>query len=491
MSEGIVAAGHPVTAQAGVDVLRKGGNAIDAAIASVATSLVAEPLLTGLGGGGYMLIVEPPRDPVLLDFFIESPGRGLDLTQRSPLEPVTLSFGDAVQIVNIGASSVGVPGVASGLCTASECYGTIPLTELVAPAAVLARKGVAVTPEQENLFEILIPIIEATPEARKLLFPDDRLPVAGDLMRNPELGDALEIIGENGCEHFYKGEIAAKISDWILERGGAITREDLAAYETVEREPLRVRYHDREILLNPPPNAGGALIAYALGLLSTNEGAPTVVDLVRVMETVELQRTPEFVTGLAQPGFLKKFLSTNLGSTTHISVIDAKGCACSVTCTTGEGSAQVVSGTGVHLNNSLGEPDLSPLGFFTHPVGKRLPSMMAPTIALRDGQPEIVVGSAGSHRIRSAILQVLVNTIDYGLHPLEAVKAPRVHFSEGIVYVEPGIDVSELEASGNTVARFRRKSVFFGGAQAVTRDLSTGELHGAGDPRRGGTAILA
>jgi gamma-glutamyltranspeptidase/glutathione hydrolase len=170
-------------------------------------------------------------------------------------------------------------------------------------------------------------------------------------------------------------------------------------------------------------------------------------------------------------------------------VLDRDGLACSVTCTNGEGSGEVVPGTGLHLNNMMGEQDLSPLGFFTHPPGRRLPSMMAPTVVLGPGGvPELVLGSAGSNRIRSAIVQVIANTVDGGMDPREAVEAPRLHFEDGVVYHEPGAE--PRDAAGRVLAPFRERNLFFGGVQAVRRDAGTGRLTGAGDPRRGGAVVV-
>ena len=169
-------------------------------------------------------------------------------------------------------------------------------------------------------------------------------------------------------------------------------------------------------------------------------------------------------------------------------MIDRQGLACSVTCSNGSCSGVVVPGTGLHLNNMLGEQDLNPLGFHRHPAGRRLPSMMSPTVVLAGGAPELVLGSGGSNRIRSAILQTIVNVIDHGLAVDDAVRAPRVHFEDGVVYVEPGIDTSGLEGAGRTIARFRERNLFFGGVQAVERGPG-GEFWGGGDPRRGGAAL--
>jgi gamma-glutamyltranspeptidase/glutathione hydrolase len=488
---GVVAAGHPLTAEAGARVLREGGNAVDAAIASMLTSWVAEPLLTGPGAGGYMLVAAPGDEPVLLDFFVEAPGRGANPSRREPLEPVDVSFGDAVQVFNIGAASIGVYGNPAGICEAAQRFGTVALAELAAPAASLARHGVELTPMQAYVFEILAPILTSTDQSRALFCRDGGVLRSGERFRDPELGDAIERLGTEGAAAFYTGELGAAASDWVLERGGMLTREDLAAYSTIVREPVRVRYRDREVLTNPPPNAGGILLAYALALLERTAGPPGAAQLADVMRRAQHERTPEFVAGLPEPDFHGEFLASRLGSTTHISVLDGDGWACSVTCTNGEGSGQVVPGTGIHLNNMMGEQDLNPYGFFTFPPGRRLPSMMAPTLVLRDGEPELVLGSAGSNRIRAAILQVIVGVVDRGLDAAGAVEAPRLHWEDSVVYLEPGLDEAALEAAGHTLARFRAPNLFFGGVQMVERDLVTGAITGAGDPRRGGAAVAA
>jgi gamma-glutamyltranspeptidase/glutathione hydrolase len=489
-TSGVVAAGHPLTAAAGADVLRAGGNAVDAALAAMLTSFVAEPLLTGLGAGGYMLVAAPGVEPVLLDFFVSASGRGADLDCRAPLAPIDVSFGDAVQVFNIGASSCGVYGTPAGICVAAERFGTVPLAELAAPAAALARDGVTVNAEQAYVYEILVPIFSSTPEARALFMPDGRVPRAGDVMRDPAQADALERLGAEGAAPFYDGDIGAAISERVCERGGTLTRADLADYRAEPRAPVRVRYRGREVLTNPPPSAGGTLLAYALALLERSTGDPDPLALVQAMERAQEERTPAFLTGLAEPGFLERFMASRLGATTHISVLDGDGWACSVTCTNGEGSGIVVPGTGVHVNNMMGEQDLSPLGFFTHPPGRRLPSMMAPTVVLgTDGAPELAVGSAGSNRIRSALLQVIVNVIDRGMDAADAVNADRLHFEDGLVYAEPGIDASAIEAAGYRMSWFRDRNLFFGGCQAVERDPRTGALDGGGDPRRGGAVV--
>jgi len=499
---GVIAAGHPLTAEAGARVLREGGNAVDAAVAAMLASFAAEQLLTGLGAGGYMLVAGGGEAPVLLDFFVEAPsGRGAsgDVATGPPpaeLRAVDVSFGDAAQVFHIGPASCGVYGTPAGVCAAIERWGTVPLAELAGPAARLARDGIELNAGQAYIAKILADLLTSTPECAALWAPDGHVLKQGELLRNPELGDALLLLGEDGAEPFYRGEIAARVCDWMSAHGAALSSENLAGYSAIEREPVRMRYRDREVLTNPPPSAGGTLLAYALALLDRGPAPPGLGEVIAAMGAAQDERTAEFVEGLDDEGFLERFLARNLGSTTHISVLDADGRACSVTCSNGEGSGVVVPGTGIHLNNVMGEQDLNPLGFHRHPAGRRMPSMMAPTVVMLadrrshrspiGGQVELVLGSAGSNRIRSALLQTIVGVVDHGLPARAAVEAPRVHFEDGTLYAEPGVDLAGLTGP---IVEFHDLNLFFGGVQAVLR--RDGAIEGAGDPRRGGVAVRA
>jgi gamma-glutamyltranspeptidase/glutathione hydrolase len=489
---GVVAAGHPVTAAAGAEMLRAGGNAVDAALAAMFTSFVAEPMLTGLGAGGYMLVAQPGGEPELLDFFVEAPGRGRARdAPHAPLTAVEVDFGDAVQVFNIGASAAGAYGTVAGAAAASERYGSLPLSQLVAPAVHHARAGVEVNRQQAYLLEILGPICAATAEARALYQPAGRPPAVGEVHRDPVLADALERLGAEGPAPFYTGDVAAAVCAWLAERGGLLTPDDLAAYAAVVREPVRVAYRAYEVFTNPPPSAGGILLAHALHTLDRGPAPPDTQAIVAAMAAANEERTPAFLAELAEPGFLARFAASRLGSTTHISAVDGEGGACAVTCTNGEGCGEVVPGTGIHLNNMMGEQDLSPFGFFAHPPGRRLPSMMAPTLVRADGVPRLVLGSAGSNRIRSALLQVIIGVVDRGLGAQAAIEAERVHLEGDVVYAEPGVDTAAIEAEGRTLVRFTAPNLFFGGAQAVVRDPRSGLLDGGCDPRRGGAVAVA
>lgn len=471
-------------------MLRAGGNAVDAAIAAVLASLTAEPGLTGLGGGGYMLVAQPDGRSSLLDFFVEAPGAGADPARREELVPMPVDFGDVVQVFNAGPASVGTYGVPAGVCEAARRFGSLPLADLTAPAAALARTGVALNAQQAYVVGLLAQIVTSTPECARIYAPEGELLREGEVVRQPELADTLDRLGREGERPFYEGDIAAAVVEWLEPRGAMVTARDLAAYRAIDRVPLGVRYHGRDVVTNPPPSAGGILIAHALALLD-RDATPTSAQLVSAMAAAQAQRTPEFLEGLAEEGFGERFLASRMGSTTHISVIDGDGRGCGVTCSNGEGAGIVIPGTGIHLNNMLGEQDLNPLGFHRHPPGRRMPSMMSPTVVLADAGPEVVLGSGGSNRIRSAILQTIVGVVDGGLTIADAVSAPRLHFEDGVVYAEPGADLAGVEGAAHGVSRFRERNLFFGGVHAARRDPLTGGLAGGGDPRRGGSVVVA
>ena len=335
------------------------------------------------GAGGYLLVAGGDDEPTLLDFFVAAPGEGVDASDRAPLLPVDVSFGDAHQIFSVGPASVGVPGTPAGVAEAARRWGSVPLADLAAPAVALARAGVPVAPEQAYIFEILAPILRTTPEARAAFAPGGRALRTGERFAAPELADTIERLGADGAPPFYTGDLAAAAAEVVGAGGGLLTRADLAAYDAVARPPVRVGFRGREVLTNPPPSAGGILLALALGRLDRRPAPPSTADLVAVMEEAQAARDTDFVTGLAQEGFQERFLTASrLGSTTHVSVLDASGRACSVTTTNGEGAGVLVPGAGIHLNNVMGEEDLNPLGFFRDPPGRRMPSMMAPTVVL-------------------------------------------------------------------------------------------------------------
>jgi gamma-glutamyltranspeptidase/glutathione hydrolase len=503
-ARGAVAAGHPTTAEIGARVLAEGGNAVDAAVAAVLASFTLESALTGLGAGGFMIVGGAGEKPVVFDFFVAAPGMG-GHTRTGELEPVPVHFDSSTtQIFNAGAASCGVPGMAAGLEAVLTRFGSVPMSELVQPAARLARDGAPLNRQQAYVLRILEPIYTSTPEARAIYAPEGRYLGEGDLFRFPDLAVALERLGEEGATGIYEGEIADVIEGYVTERGGILSREDLAAYRVIERDPVMARFQGREILTNPPPSAGGILIARSLALLDRIWRSGTV-ELVEVMDMANRARAGEFAERLEDPYFADEFLSDasldlalassdRLGSTTHLAAIDCDGLCASVTCSNGTGSGMVVPGTGIHLNNMLGEEDLNPLGFHRHRPGVRIGSMMSPTLVADGSRVVAGLGSAGSNRIRSAVIQTTVNLLAHSMPPQQAVDAPRVHIENDLLQAEPGIDpeaLARLERSGLEVFRWAERNLFFGGVQIVTRDPDSGEFGGGGDPRRGGAVAYA
>ncbi|MDQ2621446.1 MAG: gamma-glutamyltransferase [Actinomycetota bacterium] len=505
LTRGVVAAGHPLTAEAGASILREGGNAVDAAVAAVMASFSLESALTGLGAGGFMNVSRPGHEPVLLDFFVAAPGQGTT-ERREELVPVPVHF-DATtsQIFNTGAASCGVPGLPAGLLEALVRFGSMDLSDLIAPGVRFARSGAPLNREQAYVLHILEPIYTATPEAREIYAPEGRILREGESFRYPDLALALERFAAEGSTAFYGGDIAQQIEEYVCGLGGVLSVADLAAYEVIIREPVSTSYRGFRIHTNPPPSAGGILIAYCLALLE-RLGKSGVIEIARVMESANLARQAGFAEELAREGFAEGFLTDEkisqalrasndrLGSTTHLAAMDNDGLCASVTCSNGTGSGLVVPGTGIHLNNMLGEEDLNPLGFHMAAPGSRVSSMMSPTIIESQGEVVAGLGSAGSNRIRSAVLQTTINLLDGGMPPQEAVDAGRIHLEAGLLQAEPGVDrvgLDAVRASGQDVFEWQERNLFFGGVQVVTRDPETNRLGGGGDPRRGGAVAYA
>jgi gamma-glutamyltranspeptidase/glutathione hydrolase len=494
---GAVAAGHPLTAQAGARVLEAGGNAVDAAVAAAFVSWVAESPLTGPGAGGFMLVHRASdRSTRVFDFFVAVPGLGLDGPRRLEMDSVDVDFsGGSTQIFHIGGASVAVPGAALGLEQAHRSFGTLPWQELVGPAIQLARDGVELTRAQAYLHAILDLILRHTPESRAVYELDGERLSAGDVLVQGDLAGTLELLAERGAGELYHGELADAVVRHLEGCDGYVTRRDLEEYRVVRRRPVHAEFRGHEFLSNPPPSAGGILIAWGLGLLP-EAGPPGSADAIAALATVMRQQAGArladgFEASLHRGGVAKLLEERGavvMRGTTHISVVDGEGNAVALTASTGSGSGIVVPGTGIHVNNMLGEFDLAK----SPRPGARLSSGMSPSIVLHDGRPRLVVGSAGSLRLRGAVMQIVVNVIGHGLEVRHAIERPRVHLEGEHLHCEGGHDPAELdrlEELGWDVVRWRRQNLYFGGAAAVEmRD--DGSLAAAGDPRRGGAGVV-
>jgi len=492
-----IACGHEVTAGAAREVLEEGGNAFDAAVAAACAACVAEPVLSSLAGGGYLLAGKAGAPPIVYDFFVDTP-----LTRHAcadiDLYPIDADFGTVTQEFHIGMGSVATPGIPAGLFAVQRDLCSLPMTRLVAAAVRAARDGIAVAPLQAYIFRVVAPVYVATPGARSIYGLDrDSLPGDGEYFRQPELAAALERFAAEGPELFYEGEFGQRLVEACASGGGQLTLDDLRRYRVIRRPPLTVAYRGARISTNPPPSRGGILIAFALALLGETSPRSREQWLQALASAMRLsnQARAESDEPLLDDDLLARYRAEvrsrpgfNRG-TTHISVVDAAGNVAAVSLSNGEGCGHVLSGTGVMLNNMLGEEDLNPGGFQAWAPGTRMASMMAPTLLERAGG-HAVLGTGGSNRIRSAILQVLTNLIDFDMTPEEAVAAPRIHVEGDVLSVEGGFsqgEVAALSGCGLQADLWPDRNLFFGGVHVVAQGVDG--LFAAGDPRRGGVGI--
>jgi gamma-glutamyltranspeptidase/glutathione hydrolase len=508
---GAVAAGHTLTAEAGADALRAGGNAVDAVIAACFAAFVCESPLTGPGGGGFLLVHDGGRQE-LLDFFVSVPQRG---PPSGPADVLELRFGGTTPVsYQVGGAAVAVPGMLAGLAAAHRRHGRLPWRELLLPAVRLAREGVRLTAEQAYIHLVCDPILRLDEQGRSV-YGGDRPLVEGELVRFPQMADSLELLAEQGADGYYRGELAELTLAYLAERGGLLSGADLASYRPLVRRPLRARYHDRLLLTNPPPATGGILIAHTLTLLDRLRGrADEAALLVECLRTTAGLRDGEFERALYRPGLERRLLAperleadcetvlaalaaggrgaaerSGSPSTTHISALDREGQAAALSSSTGAATAMIVPASGLSLNNLLGEADLLPQGDALRP-GERLTSMMSPSLLLREGRPRLTLGSAGSTRLRSAIVQVILNLVERRMELPDAIAAPRLHPQAEVLHLEAGQDELEamFAARGEQLQRWPGLDFYFGGVNAAT--VGPSGFAAAGDPRRGGAGIV-
>ncbi len=501
--KGVIAAGDILTAKAGAVILEEGGNAFDAAVAAMLAAPLAEPALTSLGGGGFLLAVQKGVIPLIYDFFVDVPPKRVE---EPDFFPVYVDFGSTVQEFHIGCGSVAVPGMVAGIKRVHEERGKLPFKKVIEPAIEYARKGIKLSKTQASFVKLLEPIFTATEEAKSIYAPEGKLIDENTTFKNPDYANFLELLEKEGSLVFYEGEVADRIDELCKRNNGLLRKKDLQRYSVDEKDPIYFRFKGFDVFTNSPPSPGGLLIAFTLKLLEeVNLGKfgslKHISSLVEAMHTTQIFRRENvdkhihgkdihlILEDEALFSVYKSFFSKRLnlwGNTTHISVIDEELNAVSVTTTNGEGSGYIIPGTGIMLNNMLGEEDLNPGGFFRWEPYVRLPSMMSPTVVMKEGDVKLVLGSAGSNRIRSAILQTVLNYTVFNKTVKESVELPRIHYENHVVYFEPGFDtevINKLSKEFETVV-FEEKSLFFGGVQAVTGDFT-----GAGDPRRGGISI--
>ncbi len=535
-TRGVIAAGDPQTAGAGAKLLHAGGNAIDAAVASAFAAFVCELPLCSPLGGAVMVLEEAGGRSVAFDMFARTPGLGARSSAGAArdFEAVSVSFGAASQIFHAGRASVALPLTLRGLIDVHRRYGALSLDAVLEPAIDLGRNGWVLGPGVAYVFEILVPIVGRTPDCFALFADPDasgapRIARAGARLENHALADTLDRIRKDparGVDAIY----AQLAHEFGPERGGLITLEDARDEAVAELDPIVTHHATKDaggpwrLATMPSPSTGGLLVALGLRMLEGSAAGSGdghsflsrehAIFMAKVQEALLAERDETFIERCADPDAVRAMLADEhvqkarkiardnlLGSTTHISAIDEDGNAVALTLTNGEGSGHVLSGTGMLTNNLLGEEDLHPRGFHRDPPGKPLTTMMAPTILSRTGARRdlIALGSGGSNRLRTAILQVLDGLVEHRVPPVDAVFAPRLHVEIDPTSKQPRVafestgraeDVTRAleRAYPQNPAVFGERNLYFGGVHLAT--YVDGVFEGVGDTRRGGARSL-
>lgn len=500
---GVVSAGDKNTARAGEWVLRQGGNAYDATLACMLAAPLCEPVFTSLGGGGFMLSIEAGKSPQMYDFFVDVPKKSLD---EPEFFPIYVDFKTAIQEFHIGCGSAAVPGMVKGIWKIYKEHASLDMETIIQPALKYATEGIYLSARQASFIKLLEPIFTSTESIMKIFSKNDKLIDEHDLYKNPEYADFLQAFAKEGSDIFYKGAIAENITKLCKKNDGLLGMESLENYSIHKRNPVHFNYKDLDVFTNPPPSSGGILIAFSLMLLEKHKlesfGESSYIQRLIEAQKITADFRKEHIDEFIHNNGLEEILNNkrmvenfnksldsrlNLwGNTTHISVIDKEGNATSVTTTNGEACGHVIPETGILLNNMLGEEDLNPHGFFKWSDGIRLPSMMAPTALVKDGSPLLLLGSAGSNRIRSAVVQTIINYIEFGMGIQEAIDAPRIHVEKNSIFCEPPLNIAMNQRIQEeySLSNFEELNLFFGGVQAVT-----GDMQGGADPRRGAAVV--
>ncbi len=514
-AKGVVSAGSKSTAEAGISILRDGGNAVDAAIAAAFAVSAGEPTVTSLGGAGMMMLYHKASNTfTTCDFFANAP---LMKPQEQPdldFFGIDLDYGPTQQTFFVGRGSAAVPGVIPGLGTVHDKFGSLPFEALLEPAINQLQDGIELGPRQRAMGAFLEPIL--TREA----IPRSWFSKAGVFLSKqthfalPVLAKTLQDMQNQGWQRYYsKALIPEMLACFGPEQGGLLTRKDFEQYQPIFRTPTQTQFFEHEIHTVPSPAAGGPMIALMLRILGTEqERNLSPESLIRrfsaVLETADEARMRD-VAGLSALSFEAELSSFHKRcqrldspgivdggppSTTHISVIDGTGNAVAVTLSHGESNAFNIGNSGIMMNNFLGESDLLPRGFGTAPPGVRLATMMSPTIGVGPQGEVIALGTGGANRIRSAIMQSLWHIIAAQTPPQRSINAPRMHYEGGELNLETfgwSLDMERLTTViPNGINQFHEPNLYFGGVNCAVSQAD-GQFDGAGDPRRGGVCLFA
>jgi gamma-glutamyltranspeptidase/glutathione hydrolase len=504
-----ISSGSPETTAAGQRIAELGGNAVDIAVGAALTATVAEILFCSLGGSAYIMLHIPGHSAELIDGGDAMPSVP-PADQRNPDGWFTakIDYGDGIEIQG-GHAAVGVPGALASLELAWQRHGSLPWSELVQPALELSRTRYPAGKTMATWLAVSAePLFSPQPASRACFFPDGDEPVkAGDLFQIPDMPKTLELIADEGAAALYQGELGQLFSGELLSHGGFVTREDLASYRAKIRRPILLKSGGFELALNPPPAVGGSALATLVRAAENNpwpeHSSEHQIDLMARAQgwLVDLREgkgpgqefDPKFAYELLnRDDFDTARTSLKSPSTTHISVATSDGALVSITMSMGYGSGITIPGTGIACNNSLGEPELNPRGYFTIPIGERMLSNMTPTVAWHPDGRTLAIGSPGANRITSAVANTWFHHAFNGLSYFDAVEAPRLHVErirdKILVQYEPGLRPPQLERQWE-LSPFTEKHMYFGAVKLAGRNAA-GHLEAVADSRRHGAAVV-
>jgi gamma-glutamyltranspeptidase/glutathione hydrolase len=510
--KGMVASAHALASQAGLEMLKAGGNAVDAAVAAAFAIGVVEPNASGLGGEGMMVLyLAGTKTATAIDYRSAAPA-AIDFPAGVPAD---------------GHGSVAIPGTVAGLTMALQKYGTMTLAQVVAPAIRLAEQGFVVSATLNGVIVDNFESIAKYEPLASLVLPGG-LPIeAGATLKNPDLGASLRKLAAGGADVFYRGEIADAIVKEMAAKGGRITKADLASYKAIERAPIRGQYRGYDIVSAPPPVAGASLVEVLqiLDQIDLSKEAPLSPRYVHVVAEAMKRGFADFAATIGDPDFvdvpLAKLLSKEYAaaraaeiraeaitakvtagdfkkhespSTTSLSVVDAQGNMVALTQTISAffGARVLVPGTGIILNNEM--VNFGTRGPNAIAPGKRMRTMIAPSILLKDGRTFATLGTPGAARILSTMTLLVSNLVDFKMGIQEAIEAPRFYARDAEVDLQvesrmPAETIEALKKLGYSVKTLGAYDLFFGGAQGIVIDPKTGARIGGADPRRDGAVV--
>ncbi len=499
MTRVAVAAPGPSALRAGLEVAAEGGNAVDAAVAASLAAMSTEPGVVSLMGGAFVNVWLAGSDPVVIDGNVEMPGRGLDVSAFGHgVRQVATEYGGGVTI-GAGHRAVANSGALQALSMARDRFGRVPWRRLVEPSVRACREGYRIGAAAALYLAIVRDsLFGDDPEAHGLVTGADGGPLEpGETSVNADLADILDLLAEQGVSLFTTGAVGRVLVEDMTANGGLITQADLTAYEAVERTPTMRNMGAWHIALNPPPSVGGPMLAAMLGQLARHEHWTwaEVIDIQRKVLGYRLsihdQSSDLDAAGHALLEAVERHGLAGLptsASTAHVSVVDEDGNACAITMSAGYGAGMVIPGTGILLNNALGEPELNRLGLHAVAPGTRLASNMAPTTGRSETGAALAVGSPGADRITTALMQVLGRGLLRGDDLQHSIDAPRLHvrfMDDGSPRVdhEPSDDIAAaVKARGLPSHRYPGPHMYFGGVGAAV--LGPDGLVAAGDARR-------